>query len=655
MTMPAILPGVVPAPVTPTPNAHGAPTASGHEGGPTAAAFASVLTVMLGGHAAEATSTGPTTDASESAESGDGGFTAEATEGEHAIFVSPYHVMQGDAQIAETAMYHGTFESSEQPGEGLGSEPPAGLTGDALTLFYHPELAAAMSPIEAAADEAIGDPIAAVADAALAASLAIGVPQPSIMPDEKPVAESNGIHRGLGLVNAEFRGRLERVIERMESEFGYKVEIVETYRTQERQDALYAQGRTEAGPVVTWTRASNHTLGRAADLVIDGSYEDPVAYERLMQVAREEGLRTLGPRDPGHVELPAASSRAVIAQPAPSIASLTGIVPDAAELESPAAHNDAPPTAQRIAAQGVARVAAVAQVATVAQVAQVAMVGAQAAPVVHAASPRAKAADALTSSGPRRGADKASPVFNAVQAPSVRDLAIGNTAASTSESEGESKDGQPNDQRSRSTQAERASARETAADILRQTRDELMRAVTTQDPNASISSPSTARDANAVGHADMSERISRLLKVQEAANERPMSQMMLRLERPDGGEDRLRVDLRGNAVSATLDVTDQTAADRLGANVKELQRALERHGFETDSLTVRTMTRATDNSTLARVAGVSAETDLQRAAAANSGNSTNTSSRDRGTRSDEQRQSPDQQRQRSRKEQKGDR
>ena len=153
----------------------------------------------------------------------------------------------------------------------------------------------------------------------------------------------------------------------------------------------------------------------------------------------------------------------------------------------------------------------------------------------------------------------------------------------------------------------------------------------------------------------MSERISRLLKVQEAANDRPLSQMVLRLERPDGGEDRLRVDLRGNAVSATLDTGDAAAADRLGANVKELQRALEQHGFETDSVTVRTMTRSTDASTIARAAGVSAESDLQRATAANAGNSTNTSSRERGTRNDEQRQSPDSQRQRSRREQKGDR
>jgi hypothetical protein len=225
----------------------------------------------------------------------------------------------------------------------------------------------------------------------------------------------------------------------------------------------------------------------------------------------------------------------------------------------------------------------------------------------------------------------------------------------SSETEAESKDGQPNESRDRSTQTERLSARDSAAEVLRQTRDELMRAVTTPDPNATTSSPTSARDASTVGHADMSERISRLLKVQEAANDRPLSQMVLRLERPDGGEDRLRVDLRGNAVSATLETGDAAAADRLGANVKELQRALEQHGFETDSVTVRTMTRSTDASTIARAAGVSVESDLQRAAAATSGSSTNTSSRDRGTRNDEQRPSPDSQRQRSRREQKGDR
>ncbi|MED4888926.1 M15 family metallopeptidase [Lysinibacillus fusiformis] len=34
--------------------------------------------------------------------------------------------------------------------------------------------------------------------------------------------------------------------------------ITETYRSQERQKYLYAQGRTRPGQIVTWTLDSNH-------------------------------------------------------------------------------------------------------------------------------------------------------------------------------------------------------------------------------------------------------------------------------------------------------------------------------------------------------------------------------------------------------------
>jgi hypothetical protein len=211
----------------------------------------------------------------------------------------------------------------------------------------------------------------------------------------------------------------------------------------------------------------------------------------------------------------------------------------------------------------------------------------------------------------------------------------------------------PNDERHPRTPIDASAARDGAAELLRQTRDELMRAVTGPDPAVTTSSSVNTREATSIGHADMSERIARLLKVQDAASERPLSQVMLRLERPDGGEDRVRVDLRGNTVSATLDVGDQAAADRLTANVKELQRSLERHGFETDSLTVRTATRSMESSTLSRAVGASVESDLQRTVGTSSTPNTNTSSRERGARQDEQRQSSDSQRQRSRREQKG--
>lgn len=44
--------------------------------------------------------------------------------------------------------------------------------------------------------------------------------------------------------------------------------VVQGVRTQAQQDALYAQGRTTPGNIVTWTRESNHLTGHAVDLCI---------------------------------------------------------------------------------------------------------------------------------------------------------------------------------------------------------------------------------------------------------------------------------------------------------------------------------------------------------------------------------------------------
>ncbi|WP_107942730.1 M15 family metallopeptidase [Metasolibacillus fluoroglycofenilyticus] len=44
--------------------------------------------------------------------------------------------------------------------------------------------------------------------------------------------------------------------------------ITETYRSQERQNYLYAQGRTRPGPIITWTLNSNHTSRLAWDIAV---------------------------------------------------------------------------------------------------------------------------------------------------------------------------------------------------------------------------------------------------------------------------------------------------------------------------------------------------------------------------------------------------
>lgn len=48
----------------------------------------------------------------------------------------------------------------------------------------------------------------------------------------------------------------------------YNIFITETYRSQARQNYLYAQGRTRPGKIVTWTLKSNHTSRLAWDIAV---------------------------------------------------------------------------------------------------------------------------------------------------------------------------------------------------------------------------------------------------------------------------------------------------------------------------------------------------------------------------------------------------
>jgi len=92
---------------------------------------------------------------------------------------------------------------------------------------------------------------------------------------------------------------------------GAPVVIVESYRTQARQNALYAQGRTKPGQVVTWTQNSLHTRRRAFDVafVVNGrvTFDVPRTWwDYLGATAARYGLRwgpTIGlSGDLGHYE-----------------------------------------------------------------------------------------------------------------------------------------------------------------------------------------------------------------------------------------------------------------------------------------------------------------------------------------------------------------
>lgn len=77
-------------------------------------------------------------------------------------------------------------------------------------------------------------------------------------------------------------------------------------RTQGEQDALFAQGRTAPGPIVTWTRDSDHLRGTAIDLEPLKGSSDQV--RTAMQEASDKlGIPlqpSLGAKDPGHFALP---------------------------------------------------------------------------------------------------------------------------------------------------------------------------------------------------------------------------------------------------------------------------------------------------------------------------------------------------------------
>ena len=66
-----------------------------------------------------------------------------------------------------------------------------------------------------------------------------------------------------------------------------------TLRTQAEQDALYAQGRTAPGKIVTWTRNSKHIGGTAFDIAVkkNGVISwDAADYKEAGKVGKSVGL-----------------------------------------------------------------------------------------------------------------------------------------------------------------------------------------------------------------------------------------------------------------------------------------------------------------------------------------------------------------------------
>jgi hypothetical protein len=94
------------------------------------------------------------------------------------------------------------------------------------------------------------------------------------------------------------------------------------------------------------------------------------------------------------------------------------------------------------------------------------------------------------------------------------------------------------------------------------------------------------------------------MDIQDRSAPTPVSQMLLTLDDGNGGGDRVRVAVRGRAVSAALAVGSASQADRLVQNAGELREALARQGLEAGSVTVTSRASEVDAT---RAAVVSAE------------------------------------------------
>jgi len=434
-------------------------------------------------------------------------------------------------------------------------------------------------------------------------------------------------------VHPELLRRVERVIERMAQEHGHEVRIVEGYRSPNRQARLYAQGRTAPGPVVTWTRRSLHTEGRAVDLQVNGVWDDPRAYADLQRIARDEGLRTLGMKDPGHVELPRGAGlwtveeggsgrpepllkRAPRARPA-SPAGVARIPEPARPGPTPGSNGPAPSSRAAVPAR-IAETARIAEAArpprAVPRIEATALskpnrtpesLGARpterpnpippsgserphrppgiGTPSAFASRPGAPSRGRVRSSDPtarERSITPRAPLSTAYpggDGPSATPAQERLAGTSPRFRNGGSDGGAPGDEGNEvgaRFRGEEASLSDTGALQLRRTGG-------TRSP-----SPAKGTTGSSAAHAgDPVSRAHEIRSLGELERPRPLG---LRLENVDGRGTEVRLALRGADLTARIEATDPAAARRMRARIDELHRNLRQRGLEPRSLEVQT-------------------------------------------------------------------
>jgi hypothetical protein len=373
--------------------------------------------------------------------------------------------------------------------------------------------------------------------------------------------------RDLSLLHPRLRIRVERVVARMAQEHGHEVRVVETLRSQARQEHLHAQGRERPGPVVTWTTQSKHTEGLAADLQVNGGWSDAEAYAQLQRIAREEGLTTLGDRDPGHVELRLSpdESRAWKA--------LAG---HASEVQQRAAIAQQAGTSGAVEGRpgrGYPRPAAVARAAAVATVATVARVATIASPSNLEQLPTADAAIAEAST-------RIEPLHDASTRTVPTQAAA--TPAEPARSEPLRSETEHHEAARSEAQPVNATGVEVSPGGVAPAAPAAVRASTPSIATASeVALPTRS--------SDRAERAERIEQLHDARAARPLQSLTLRVADADGADHRIRVDLRGGSVATDIALADPARVAPLLQRLPELAQRLTDQGYDAAALQVRAL------------------------------------------------------------------
>jgi hypothetical protein len=403
--------------------------------------------------------------------------------------------------------------------------------------------------------------------------------------------------RDLSLLHPRLRIRVERVVARMAQEHGHEVRVVETLRSQARQEHLHAQGRERPGPVVTWTTQSKHTEGLAADLQVNGGWSDAEAYAQLQRIAREEGLTTLGDRDPGHVELRLSpdesrawkalaghasevQQRAAIAQQAGTSGAVEG---------RPGRGYPRPAAVARAAA--VATVATVARVATIASPSNLEQLPTADTAIAEASTRIEPLHDASTRTVPTQAA--ATPAEPARSEPLRSEPLRGEPMRSEPARTEPVRAEVPRSESLRSETERHEAARSEAQPVNATGVEVSPGGVAPAAPAAVRASTPSIATASEVAlptrSSDRAERAERIEQLHDARAARPLQSLTLRVADADGADHRIRVDLRGGSVATDIALADPARVAPLLQRLPELAQRLTDQGYDAAALQVRAL------------------------------------------------------------------